>query len=448
VVWLIKQLLVFVASIRALYGLQQADFFRWPFWAVFCGSFAGMLPVRWLSQAGFYPDLGFSSVSYGISLLILLTVVPFIVSLFSRSQWDRWEIAFVVMGIPLFATLVTSIKVPVGILAVAAWCWIAVRLPNHRFSLGCSALLTVSGFALAAYYSVPPMPRLWAFFHYYRTHISDAARPWFFVVVFFWTIIYVYERIQETANDDALSSRKALKKGKLLDVELFVILVVLGLLPGSVLFLFGGGAEYFFDVHRWFSLPLVLALYPRWSAQDIAPLRFSTSRWKSVVVLLLFCGGGFAFKNTAEAVQRMVELNLDLRDRFERIASSGERIAKFQAERLKLIARLAQENDSSRNLRKNKALYVPRDALFWNMLPHCEAVPFVGPALSGLAMVNGLPAPRCIAENYGYSTYSKAERREDPNPCVRASEMGFNAVVTFAAPRSQLVVTMNDCRGL
>ena len=66
------------------------------------------------------------------------------------------------------------------------------------------------------------------------------------------------------------------------------------------------------------------------------------------------------------------------------------------------------------------------------MLP-CMYVPFVAPALTGIAMIDGLPSKTCHAIdfiNFGYRSYQKSAN-ERKNICRKALGMGYSNIIVL-----------------
>jgi hypothetical protein len=90
------------------------------------------------------------------------------------------------------------------------------------------------------------------------------------------------------------------------------------------------------------------------------------------------------------------------------------------------------------------ALFVPkRNEAYWKMLPNPRATPFLGPAVAGLAMIDGLPDPHpgVVFSGYGYGEYDLNQARAavtDPEQeraqvVEKARRLGFGRVVVLDA---------------
>jgi hypothetical protein len=88
------------------------------------------------------------------------------------------------------------------------------------------------------------------------------------------------------------------------------------------------------------------------------------------------------------------------------------------------------------------ALFVPRrNEAYWKMLPDPRATPFLGPAVAGIAMIDGLPDPHPGVDFSGYSfdTYDLDQprpaitdpEREKSHVTDKARQMGFTRVLVL-----------------
>ncbi|MEO5579426.1 MAG: hypothetical protein ABIR58_02125, partial [Gemmatimonadaceae bacterium] len=93
------------------------------------------------------------------------------------------------------------------------------------------------------------------------------------------------------------------------------------------------------------------------------------------------------------------------------------------------------------------ALFIPQsETLYWRILSRpgaCTFAPFVAPALSGIAMIDGMPAFGCeLSRYYGIGSYAPRARLQtamDESPpvlCSRAALSGLDRVLVlrFGAP--------------
>ncbi|MEA5616578.1 hypothetical protein VB711_01810 [Cronbergia sp. UHCC 0137] len=96
--------------------------------------------------------------------------------------------------------------------------------------------------------------------------------------------------------------------------------------------------------------------------------------------------------------------------------------------------------------KRQTALYIPQsNKLYWNWLKNCKSVSFIAPAVSGMVMIDGLPAAYCNADFYGYESYTLRTTKQLPQSkqeiCNNAKTKGFSHVIIIDTDPNQNVVT-------
>jgi hypothetical protein len=128
------------------------------------------------------------------------------------------------------------------------------------------------------------------------------------------------------------------------------------------------------------------------------------------------------------------------------------------------MMRLLEELGKLRPSEKKKTLlFIPQDnASYWRLIkpdlimaldyPGCKATPFIAPAMTGIAMLDGMPAAGCDTTVYGFDSY---ERRTAPQTlssgaaldiCTRARSKGFAKVLVVDSDSTgTLTLRTLDC---
>ena len=106
-------------------------------------------------------------------------------------------------------------------------------------------------------------------------------------------------------------------------------------------------------------------------------------------------------------------------------------------ERNKLMAKLRELSRLPFREKKKTLVYIPKSIeLFWKSLRSCRTIPFLVPAITGMAMLDGLPDINCKTQYYGYDIYKKSIRKcpgwvEPESICQKASAVGFSQVIAL-----------------
>ena len=104
-------------------------------------------------------------------------------------------------------------------------------------------------------------------------------------------------------------------------------------------------------------------------------------------------------------------------------------------ERYKLIEKLWELSHLPISQKRKTLVYIPKsNKVFWKSLKRCKSVPFLVPAISGIAMLAGLPDENCETLYYGYAIYKDSTRMDEDRVgaetiCRQAIRKGFSEVI-------------------
>jgi hypothetical protein len=102
-------------------------------------------------------------------------------------------------------------------------------------------------------------------------------------------------------------------------------------------------------------------------------------------------------------------------------------------------------------MRRKTLLFIPQTCrTFWQLSPDRYG-PFIGPALSGFALLDGLPPQNRKVAYFGYSTYRLRTREQtdaDRCPtalCARARRLGFRKVLVLREQEEGVSYDLISC---
>jgi hypothetical protein len=107
--------------------------------------------------------------------------------------------------------------------------------------------------------------------------------------------------------------------------------------------------------------------------------------------------------------------------------------------------------------KKKMLLFIPKDNVAYWGLHHsydyynCKAVPLIAPAISGIAMIDGLPPMDCETKYYGYNSYTSrkteqtAKDRTNSSLCFKALGKGFHNIIKIDQTESGFQQTYIKC---
>jgi hypothetical protein len=307
-----------------------------------------------------------------------------------------------------------------------------------------------------------------------REYIPPGWWALFPLLYLLWLWLFLFCRLNGAGISTLDDLARALRRRELVDAELLVIVTAAALAPG-LLGWGGSGAFYFSDYPKWLAVGLLLGLValPR-RIPAAAPTSFR-SRLGMVRVSQLFYGlvalslAGVVGMNTLKSVKDMVAFNIlsrggglvlkqalkaELRDGniravLDRLSRQAE-VAEARLENRKIIQVLLALDRLPPEEKKQTALYIPKtNRAYWDLFDPRKEVwrgqaamksPFVAPALSGLAMIHGLPEARPSHPGWAYEVYDlhnlpRADLSQK-EVCRKASSMGFAKVIILEAKGS------------
>ncbi len=392
----------------------------WRFWALSVAGLVGVLPLE--SQRAF--AIGWwrpVSESYGVSLILALSLLSALVACYrsldgrALSGRDRSHLVFLLFVLPIgvAVTGLTKSSTAVTLLAGGAFALWRLRLLRERAWLAAALLSAgLTAFALSRV-EIPGFARLRPF-AFLRSFVHHDALPLWPAAYFLWLWVLVVQRVRALEPGMTLRAFIArLRAGELFDLQLVVVVAVVGSLPDAVLAIPGQSGGYFSDLHRWLALALLLAHF----AQPEAALperQLGERRLSALGIGLIYVAlAGVVLVNSALLLQRVAKTNLAVRRALLPGASLRQLLGRSGALQR---AALAQPNLQLFRVARSAAAQ-PRAARLAMGLVAPEApealkktfnaceLPFVWTGLSGLPLVGGLPEKQC--QYFGYWSYQR-----------------------------------------
>jgi hypothetical protein len=439
--------------------------FRGPgllFWFVAAAGVLGVLPlgvgVEPLTQAA--PI--FTSESYGLAISVALLGIA-AVSALSRdiATAPNMRSIDVLLGFVFLCTLpavVGLLKISVMMLLAAAAGWFFLRLRLYRckvtapsFVIGLVVLYCGFQFTYNPEYSqlagIAPFNAL-------KTLVGFTWWSYYWLFCYAWTLLFAALRLREEGARTLAEVWAALRERRLLDVEFVLIIALLGSVP-EILLRDYSSTHYFAEDQQWLALGLMLAVVlrpvrcgrlesaTRTSETVVARSQFQTAGTvrsagglgritvpQALAALLgVFVFGTFILNTDslltgmANTLKKSLELSSTSTSPLEAVwngdVPQARQILDQQVaavdERLrtdKNIIPLLRSLDRLPLAEKRRTLlYIPKtNRQFWDLLhaPYSpKDGPFVAPALSGIAMLDGLyDRPEGdVWSGYGYQHY-------------------------------------------
>ncbi len=370
----------------------------------------------------------FSSESYLLSLIIMISAVPLI---FAWTDTDNTVLSRLMLGLCLMLAvyLTASSKISTGAVFMSGVTFLVVA--NDKFR--------PAGFILAAIIALTPfLISFFSFgaasgenqiaispFHYLANWQKDAV---FHLILTIVTGVLVWKSLPENPRMKLV-------------VFSFATMLVAAITSSMLLALPAGAEGYFANPGMWISLVLIGMLIPPMSIADAWPLR----------------------KQSAIAVLTLFAVTLVDTDRWR----VGDRIESDFALIRNAAAEAAQDPSPSRSLVSSSILGLikkqvlaaastnkgnllvfmsPEFHEFWAQNEICWAQSFVVPALTAQPMLKGLPPKGANCEltpYYGISSYdaeaSSSEFLSIEQICKASLERGYSNVLFFKDAKGELI---------
>jgi hypothetical protein len=487
--------------------------FRGPgllFWFVVAAGVIGVLPLG----SGIDPVARaapiFASESYGLAIAVALLGIAAISAL-SRdiATAPQMRSIDVLLGFLFFCTLpavVGLLKISVMMLLSAAAAWFFFRLRLYRckvtapsFAIGLGVLYC--GFLFTYNPEYGQLAGI-APFNALKALVGFTWWSYYWLFCYAWTLIYVVLRLREEGGRTIGDIWPAFRDRRLLDVELVLIVALLGAVP-EILLRDYSSTHYFAIDQQWLAIGLTLAVVLRpvrsWAQEPVAraaddvPSRVRSkapharpiANWLSAVrtpqllaaLFGLFAVGTFVLNTDAmlSGLAAVVKGSLRLapaatgpldaawngdfpqaREILDRqVVAVHERLAtdKNVIALLRGLDRLPLEE------KRRSLLYIPKtNRQFWDLLHTAYSPkdgPFVAPALSGIAMLDGLyDRPEGdIWSGYGYQHYSCPIEKQSQPPLdeylpvlkKRCAALGMNQLIVIDEHGGRSEVRKIDC---
>lgn len=436
-------ILCFASQVRGAWTLDTSFDLRehLPLLGIFLVAVVGVFPITGMDKMGVWTSNLMISESYAAGLPVALLLLAITVVYWKSGSRD-W--IFPALVLPVGILLLGYLKISLMILGFIAVMYAGMRKRLYRQPgfLVIGLALTAAFFFTYSNVSLPEHREGLVPLDFLKGFVPPSWWPYFFLVHLFWSWVYIALRLREDGVKTFADLRAALKEGKILDAEIVFLVAAAGMGPGLVTHIDGGSAFYFSDIQRWLSVGLIIAgagtlvRLPALRGQPAGG--FSLSRIRLRTIMVLFVAAPLLVSFIANSVywsRRMIDANRSTRDAIARAGGIGATQNHLLVSELESLAALPREE------RRKTALFIPQgEEKYWNLLKRPGACSFAGhvaPTLTGIAMVDGMPAYGCsLSRYYGLGLFEARSGPQVPADtlpvrlCQRAARYGLTRVLT------------------
>ena len=378
------------------------------------------------------------SQSYSVALSAMFILFGIVISVLKRVDVQSRlisaiDVIAIIVILPLFVAVIGFLKISVMLLFMCAYGYAFLKLRLYRSPAVVLGFVIASVAALFIFSLVRSSPgghNPFVPLAYIRHYVGFLNVHFGLLIYLFWTLSYIVFRLHDLKIKTLLDLRQVFLQNRMMDVELLVVIAAIGALPGLVLDIHGRSAGYFSDVQKWVAAGMLLSavsdMVTRARPFEGLSIRHPwqiTIRQVGYYVLVAFMVLSM-LGNYSRQFMSMLTLNIDIRREFSdkevrlrTLISKGE-VSRFINsltdnqkyveihDKYAMLAALRELGDLPVAEKSDALLYIAKsNSAYWEWLPKCNASPFIAPAITGIAMVDGLPAADCEARRWGYKTY-------------------------------------------
>ena len=336
---------------------------------------------------------------------------------------SRTERVILALAIPGALAITGFVKITLMYMVLALLCYLWLRVRRMRSWIYTSGMaLSLMALALMLRDESGTVKADIKFFSFDRVHPEWI--PYFFFVHFVWVWILAIVWAVRYRVLSLAEVREALRTKLSLPPELVIVSAIVGLIPYFVFYFNSPSWVYFTSFHALLAGAFVVALQPEAQLADIER-RFRDGTLPSSAVLIfaiVLIVAGHLGATTCGSTYRLLKRNgevrallagrkaSDWRSELQTITSPSPTVDQSLVNRKKVVACLSEIGRRPRREREGTALYIPKtNRGYWDMRQTgVGTTPFIAPAFSGVAMVDGLPEYDDIgyaAIGWGYRQY-------------------------------------------
>ena len=454
-------MLYFIAAVQSTLsgggGLGRETLTWWQHCLLLTGL-GKFLPKYVLAVFYFYWDANFysESLAFATCLFLLLTAIAiprlprgWMSSLPSSERRQSSWIGPVFVAVMILATFatITVLKVTVSHLALAAFFFICLRARRRRW-VALSLLIAAATVVVTSRWTSYPVTVQIRPFSVWLYRVPLAAWPQYILINGIWVIVYAVIRFKQASVYTVGDLVRSIRERRIIDVEFVFYMLLVSMMPTILL---GGGAGYGSFYYQC-NVQLVTLLGTVALLGTISrPLRGRLGRdwgWLTSLSLtgiaaktLLLAGFGASCVNSLQDIRVAVWRNVASRG--DSAATPLGRDSEPDKPALRTILRSGQFERAASLIRKNtidverrlqcgdlavigaleglgreiplatkrrSVLWIPKtNRQFWDVATNRRYVPLIPGALSGLAMIDGLPEVGGVQDR-GYYAYDRFDQ--------------------------------------
>jgi hypothetical protein len=452
----VAMFLEFADALRAMLHTTPIEF---PALAWFVGAtvLIGLVPFESNLVRANFNVLILNSDSFILGLALAFLVGGMVKVFYQKYAPDlcppRLQQVTIAMAVPLLMALVGFVKISLMYSCLVLLSYLWLRLPRVRSWFLTTGLL-VAGITMLwmMHQETGANKSSIRLFNFDR--VPPEWMPYFFLIHFLWAWILVLVWMRRYGVQNLRDLQAAFRSERSIPLELVMVASVAGMLPYLVLFFDSGAWVYFTLSHALLAGAFIMALETPIAWRSL-PQRVRNGSLPVMSVLvsgLLLLVAGHLFVGTFAWTHRLLKQNGTVRALLvgsdpaqwsANLRSAAPPVTDTHlGDRRRVLACLSEIGEKPSAERRAMALYIPKtNRSYWDLRQSDPGVtPFLAPAFSGVAMVEGLPEFEDIGYaqiGWGYPQYHLPKHSELPSEDfnsarAEASKDGFRKLVVFS----------------
>jgi len=419
----------------------------WKFWLIFFVFNIGIVPYRFSHNTGVLWYVGIMSASMFLGLAFFFLLLGLLSSFIRHNNVliKRTDFILFLFILPFMIVLIGFIKLPIVLVTLPFLFYLFIRLRLYKIAIYNFSFVIISGIGVIFFIaSISLANQVTSYhehsvsiidpFHLYRTWIKPSFWLYFLFFNCFWSILFVTLKLwYEKSINNVSHLRTLLVNRQLIDVEIIIVLCIIGLLPGMLFHMppYNHPASltanlYILDIQNWIALSFLLASIGKFNG-------IFNKKVKLFLLVPVLLGGYFFVSNYIFHIHYLYAEESHLS---QLIKNNPDYLSTTQGRTLQLLHKIGR--DMLLSEKKKTLVFIPQSNMdFWNIkLDACYGVPFLVPAITGMAMLDGFPPISCPSKHYGYDYYEnngirtkKQTNTTDKALCSKTLEKGFSQIL-------------------
>jgi len=418
----------------------------WIFWGLFIILSISFIPNNLTYENWAMWDSWMISESYLFSLLFFFLAISVSLAATRASNSKLQTILYSLLFCGIFIVMGFS-KVSVLIVVLGALWYMIIRSRGLKSPMKLATGVLLFAFAVLVFkmtnrHSVSS--QIFYPLHFVKEWVNQAWRALFVPMFYFTLILYILLRFSNSKITRLADLNIAIKSKQFIDIEFLLVIAILGFCPAALLLIEGGSAWYFLDIQARVAVLFLAAfiLSKRSEVRNTQNNRLRTSLIRrkalSSPIALLFASIALllVLNNVFSKFEDLVNLNLKLRltmiqqdpkqgkyfgeyaDIYKYLSGDVKQVGEKIEEIAYLPGKIVYESprfnyykwlsDTCSQIKDKDRYYVAleKPSSFFKDAHRLDWVAaFILPAITGMALTNGLPVSTKDFELYGYASY-------------------------------------------